>query len=157
VFKELTDRRVVHAAAAYLATSLVILRLAATLSEIFDLGELFEQILALALVVVFPFAMTWVWRYGGERKAKAQAAKAAAMEVEVYGDGATQGLKLDPQHMRNLLIVIGAVLSLAIVAMVVDRLLPRDEPEPARSAAAAPARSIAVLPFVNMSADAEQE
>jgi len=157
LFKELIDRRVVHAAAAYLATSLVILRLAATISRLFDLSEFFEQILALTLVVVFPFVMTWVWRYGGGRKARAQAAKAAAVEVEAYGDGATQDLKLDPQNMRNLMIVIGAVLSLAIVAMVVDRLLPRDEPERVRTTDATPARSIAVLPFVNMSADEEQE
>lgn len=126
-FKQLMDRRVVHAAAAYLGTSLVLLRLAETIADLFGLTDLFEQTLALTLIVGFPISMIWMWRHGAARAAKRGAERASVVELEVYGDGATQDLKLDPAQARKLLMMVMAVLVLAVLAMVIDRLLPRPD------------------------------
>ncbi len=68
---------------------------------------------------------------------------------------------------RNVFRVAALVAVLAILTVVADRLMPRDVPQAAAGAAAespaptavtgAAERSIAVLPFVNMSADKDQE
>jgi TolB-like protein len=54
---------------------------------------------------------------------------------------------------RKINYLIGALAVLAIVVVAIERFMPRTEPIPAPAAA----KSIAVLPFVNMSSDADNE
>ena len=121
-----------------------------------------QRLVALFLILGFPLVLIFAWAY------------------ELTPDGLKKQHEVDrvPSNShetgRKLNHLIGALAALAIAVVVVDRLLP-EEPrqastgeggaalkQPGPSVAASPSsavaiNSIAVLPFVNMSSDPEQE
>ena len=61
-FQFLTNRRVLRTVGIYLATVLVILRLADRLSEMFGISDLVQPVLAVVLLAGLPLAIRLAWR-----------------------------------------------------------------------------------------------
>ena len=62
VFQILTNRRVLRTFGIYVATMLVILRLADRLSGMFGVPDLVQQVLAVVLLAGLPLAIRLAWR-----------------------------------------------------------------------------------------------
>jgi TolB-like protein len=150
---ELQRRKVLRVASAYVVAGWIVLQVAATLENTLNLAASFDTsvfaIIALALPVVL--ALTWVYELTpqGIKRTKSD------------GDGALVMPETTDLLLAGMLVVVGLI-------AVVQVFVPRDEPAavvaeapPAKPAAPpAPAvdpKSIAVLPFVNMSTDAKNE
>ncbi|UCC13609.1 MAG: tetratricopeptide repeat protein [Gammaproteobacteria bacterium] len=163
-FEELNRRNVVKVAVLYIVASWLILQVADVLSSLLPVPEWTGSLVFIFLALGFPLVMIFSWVYeltpeGLKRERDVDRSQSVTHET---------GRKI------NMLIV--ALLVLAIGAVVVDRLIPEQvapaepvaeqevaEPSAVPSELAAakfappPERSIAVLPFVNMSSDPEQE
>ena len=150
VWGELRRRNVVRVAIAYLIVGWLILQFADVLVPLLTLPEWVGRLIFLLLLIGFPLALFFAWAYeltpeGIKKEADVDRSKSVTH---------TTGRKLD-------FIIIG-VLVLALVMFAVERfvLLPDrtqliDAPD--QIVATETQKSIAVLPFVNMSADPEQE
>jgi len=169
LFEELKRRNVVKVAVLYVVASWLLLQVADVLFP--NLGApdwAFGFVLGLLILFFFPAVIfSWVYEMTPEGLKR---------EKEI---DRSQSITASTGHKINVLIVVLLVLAIAVVA--VDRLVPENETtaeitgeEPANEAPAdvvavdpvalaaakfapAPDRSIAVLPFVNMSSDPEQE
>jgi TolB-like protein len=152
-FAELKRRNVVRVAIAYLITSWLLMQVVDLVLENVSAPEWVMQVFMLMLAVGFPIALIFAWAFEmtpeGIKKEK---------DVDRAQSITTQtGRKLD-------FTIIG-ILALAVVFLLFDRFFSRPETPPASSTVAvteheAPverAKSVAVLPFVNMSSDPEQE
>jgi TolB-like protein/Tfp pilus assembly protein PilF len=145
LFAELKRRHIYRVAAAYAVVAWVLLQLAANVSPILDLPPWIARTVLLLLVIGFPVALVfaWVHQLGPESGALARASTG----------------KLDWALMGALVVVI------ALVSY--EQLAPSFSAKTAQQANGAAARqaslslsgaiSIAVLPFVNLSSDKEQE
>ncbi|KPK58033.1 MAG: hypothetical protein AMJ59_16815, partial [Gammaproteobacteria bacterium SG8_31] len=153
-YEELKRRNVVKVAVLYIVASWLILQVADVLSSLLPVPEWTGALVFLFLALGFPLVMTFSWVY----------------------ELTPEGLKRE-QDGRKINIVIIVMLVLAIATVVVDRLLPRQVPavetaaveesaapgqaDPSQLAAEKfappPDRSIAVLPFADMSPDKDQE
>ncbi|MEE8371316.1 MAG: hypothetical protein V3R73_04145 [Sphingomonadales bacterium] len=153
-FHELKRRSVVRVGAAYLIVGWIILQFVGEVGPILDLPDWFPKAILLLLGVGFPAVLLFAWSFELTSK---------GIQLDEDVDPA---LSPDPGHALKLdrIIIAGLVIALAYFAW--DKFLrgPGEEPEaPAPTETAAePAdqvalRSIAVLPFVNMSSDPEQE
>jgi TolB-like protein/Tfp pilus assembly protein PilF len=163
--EELNRRNVVKVAVLYVVASWLILQVADVLSSLLPVPEWTGSLVFIFLALGFPLVMIFSWVYeltpeGLKREREVDRSQSVTHET---------GRKI------NFLIVM--LLVLAIGAVVADRLIPRPAPEAgiavveetakeapgdpgefaAETSVPAPERSIAVLPFVNMSSDAEQE
>ncbi len=129
-FSELKRRNVYRAAVAYCAVSWLIIQIATQVFPFFEIPNSTVRLIVVALCIGFPIAMPLAWLYeltpGG-----------FVREEEV--DVATR--KSLSQQMN--FIIIG-VLALAVALLLFDRFRPRNLD-----------KSIAVLPFENMTTDAE--
>jgi TolB-like protein/Tfp pilus assembly protein PilF len=164
-FEELSRRNVVKVAVLYVVASWLILQVADVLSSLLPVPEWTGSLVFIFLALGFPLVMIFSWVYeltpeGLKREREVERSQSVTHET---------GRKI------NILIIV--MLVLAIGAVVADRLIPRPAPEAgiavveetakeapgdpgefaAETSVPAPERSIAVLPFVNMSSDAEQE
>src|SRR5512135_1623002 len=157
LFAELKRRNVFKAGAAYLALGWVVVQITATLVPALNLPSSLVPIVTWIGVVAFPFVIMFSWIY------------------ELTPEGLKRESEVDRSasitHVtsRRLDYITISLLALAIGLFAFDRFVPRRVEPPAASreaqtpavpAAAAPAasdNSIAVLPFVNMSSDKEQE
>src|SRR5678815_3443770 len=164
LFAELRRRNVFRAGAAYLALGWVVVQITATLVPALNLPSSLVPIVTWIGVIGFPFVIMFSWIY------------------EMTPEGLKRESQVDRSasitHItsRRLDYIIIGLLVLAIGLFAFDRFIPRrveppavsrEAPTPAVSSAstplaasAAPAasdNSIAVLPFVNMSSDKEQE
>ena len=154
VFAELKRRNVVRVAVLYGLVAWLILQVAEVLSDVLELPTWTGKLVFGLLALGFPLALIFSWVYeltpeGLKREHEVDRNQSITRET---------GRKLD--------YVIGGLAVLAIVAVLADRFIPRAARTPDASAAvtgASPARapasskSIAVLPFVNMSGEAENE
>jgi TolB-like protein/Tfp pilus assembly protein PilF len=171
-FEELKRRNVVRVAIAYLVTSWVLMQIIDLVLENVTAPEWVMQVFMLLFAVGFPVALIFAWAFEmtpeGIKKEK---------DVD-----RTQSIT--PQTGRKLDFTIIGVLVVAVVFLLGDRFLGTFEKALGRSergsepfsqdmsvesrthldekrdptpAEAGPAKSIAVLPFVNMSSDPEQE
>jgi len=163
VIAELRRRNVFRVAALYGLAAWLTLQVADVLIPALGLPGWVQRLVALFLILGFPLVVIFAWAY------------------ELTPDGLKQQHEVDrvPSNShetgRKLNHAIGALAALAIAVVVVDRLLP-EKPSaaatgkagaaalklPGPSVAASPPSavamtSIAVLPFVNMSSDPEQE
>ncbi len=137
LFSELKRRNVLRAAIAYLAVSWVLIQVVETLFPIFGLSDELIRLLVILLVIGFPLILIFSWLYEltPEGVMTAEAAEAAG-----YTEPAAFGRHID--------FVIIALLVIAVGWLIYER----EGGPPAASE-----NSIAVLPFVNMSHDPEQE
>ncbi|MGB5211803.1 MAG: adenylyl cyclase, partial [Gammaproteobacteria bacterium] len=164
-FEELKRRNVVKVAVLYIVATWLLLQVADVGVSLLGLPDSIGKVIFLILALGFPLALIFSWVYEmtpeGLKKEK---------EID-----RSQSVTPDTGRKINALIIV--MLALAIGAVVVDRLIPETTPvaetpviddaveteaiDPAKLAAMkfapAPERSIAVLPFVNMSADEENE
>ena len=147
LFGELSRRNVFRVAIAYAVASWVLLQIVDVISPIFELPlwapKLIFVILAIGLVPALIFAWAFELTPEGIKK-----------ESEVDRSGS-----ITPQTGRKLNKVIIGSLVIAVVLLLVDRQFsdPTNEPQETVAAISDTEKSIAVLPFVNMSSDAEQE
>ena len=140
---ELKRRNVFRVAIAYAITSWVLLQVIDVVAPILELPEWAPKLVLVILGVgIFP-ALIFAWAFeltpeGLKREKEVDRAESITRDT---------GKKL------NRLII--GVLSLAVVLLLVDRFT--GEPSPTTVSADNGTKSIAVLPFVNMSSDPEQE
>lgn len=141
ILRELQRRNVLRVAAGYVAVSWLIVQVMDTLSEAFALTGEHLRIAVIVLAVCFVPVMiiSWVFELtpdGFKRDADVERNTPAARKSQ-----------------KRLDRIATAALAIALAYFVIDELLIEPRQGPATEAG----RSIAVLPFVNMSADPEQE
>jgi TolB-like protein/lipoprotein NlpI len=156
VFAELKRRNVFRVAALYVVAAWVLLQVGDLLFDLLGLPAWTNKLLFAGLVLGFLPALIFSWVYeltpeGLKRE----------HEVERH-------TSITAETARKLNLIVVGLLVIAIVVVAVERFLPRTAPVPAATDAASVAssaeapgqaaeKSIAVLPFVNMSSDKEQE
>jgi TolB-like protein/Tfp pilus assembly protein PilF len=164
-FEELKRRNVVRVAVLYVVATWLLLQVADVGVSLLGLPESIGKVIFLILALGFPLALIFAWVYE-------MTPEGIKREKDI---DRSQSITTDTGRKINVLIIV--MLALAIGAVVLDRLIPETTPvagkpvideaaetgaaDPATLAAMkfapAPERSIAVLPFVNMSADKENE
>ncbi len=166
--EELKRRNVAKVAVLYVVFAWLLLQVTDVLSSLLPVPEWTGSLVFVLLLIGFPAVLTFSWIYE-------LTPEGIKREKEV-----DRSQSITHQTGRKINILIVALLVLAIGTVAVDRLIPErapmttapvaekaedaetsEPPEPTELAAAkfapAPDRSIAVLPFVNMSSDPEQE
>jgi TolB-like protein/Tfp pilus assembly protein PilF len=156
VIAELKRRNVVRVAVLYGLAAWLILQVADVLIPALGLPDWVMRFVALLLILGFPLVLIFSWVY------------------ELTPEGLKKQHEVDLNQSithetgRKINYLIGALAVLAIVVVAVERFIPRTAPIPAATDAAsgassaeapvqAAAKSIAVLPFVNMSSDPGNE
>jgi TolB-like protein/Tfp pilus assembly protein PilF len=147
LFEELKRRNVVRVGAAYTVVAWILLQVVDTVAPLMAMPEWVPGFVLILMGVGFPIALVFAWAYeitpDGLKKTEEVDATASVT--------ASTGRKIDRM-------IIGG-LALVVVFLVADRVLGftgGDRPE-SRSSSSAENASIAVLPFVNLSSDPEQE
>ncbi len=143
-FAELKRRNVYRAAAFYAASAWLLVQVATQVFPFFHIAEWVVRWIVVAAVIGFPFALIFSWFYEWTPQG-------IVRESEVVPEASVThqtGKKLDRWII--------AILGLAVVLLLADKLVLHKD---ANEGAAAPAasKSIAVLPFVNMSGDPKNE
>ena len=145
-FTELKRRNVIRAGALYAAGAWLLVQVATQVFPLFHVAEWVMRWIVVATVIGFPFAVVFSWFYEWT-------SKGLQLESEIPPNES-----ITRQTGKRLDRWIIAVLSLAVVLLLADRLLLRKEANAGSDhAARGSEKSIAVLPFVNMSADKENE
>lgn len=151
VFQELRRRNIFRVAVAYAALSWVILQVAGLIAPALGLPDWSFSLVLFILVIGFPLALIFSWAF------------------ELTPEGLKRTADIHPEHSvtphtgRKLDFVIIGVLSAALLLLVIDRLfMPRPDEQGALPngpgvITAGSWSSIAVMPFVNMSSDPDQE
>ena len=182
-YEELKRRNVVKAAVLYVVASWLILQIADVLFDAMELPSTWVRLVLAILILGFPLALIFSWVFeitpeGLQREKDVDRSQSSASEtgrkvnvlIIVMLALAIAAVVMD-QLMGQVppFVLIGVVILLLIAAIVLVRLVPsatlaRVPAEPDLAAEAAGTESagdtpkaIAVLPFVNMSSDAEQE
>jgi len=164
VFAELKRRNVFKVAAAYIIVSWLLLQVSDTLVPALHLPEWFNSGVAFLLIIGFPIAMIFAWAFEMTPE---------GLKKEKDVDRSQSIAKLTGQKLNNAII---GILVVALVYFAFDKfvLAPKRDadlvkatqaaaeqlvvsPPADTSIEAADDKSIAVLPFVNMSSDPEQE
>jgi len=151
LFTELKRRNVFRVAVAYLVAAWLLLQVADIVLDNIHAPDWVIQVFMLALVIGLPVALIFAWAFE-------MTPEGLKREKDV-----DRSQSITKQTGRKLDRVIIGILALAVVVLVIDRVrhAQQDEvPGAAKTAAtetAETAPSIAVLPFVNMSSDPEQE
>ena len=159
LLSELKRRNVLRTALGYLAASWLLIQIAETLFPIFNLSNAAVRLIVIVLSIGFVpvLALSWAMEWTPEGLKKDQ--------------GYASGLSLAPKHAKTWDRIILLVLALALGLFAFDKfvLAPEREPKIVESAtqagvelekaraSAIPDESVAVLPFVNMSGDPENE
>jgi TolB-like protein/Flp pilus assembly protein TadD len=148
---ELKRRNVIRVALLYLVASWLMIQMADVGISILGLPVWTGRLAFLLLAIGFPLALVFSWAYEitpeGLKK-----------EKEVDRSGSITG-----QTAKKLDTAVIVLLLLSLGGLIADRLIPEDSPQAddfplaEMQTAPAPERSIAVLPFINMSADDENE
>jgi TolB-like protein len=150
---ELKRRNVFRVAAAYGIVAWLLVEVASVVLPTFKAPEWVMQVLTFLVILGFPLALILAWAFE-------LTPEGIKLETSV-----NRAKSITQQTGRKLDFAIIALLAVALVFVVVDQYVLEAEPEHAEVAAeqvlaaepVAPGKSIAVLPFVNMSADADQE
>ena len=146
---ELKRRNVFRVALAYAVVAWLLMQIGDTLAPALLLPEWSTRFLAFLLILGFPLALFLAWAFELTPEG-IKPEKSVRREESIT---AITGRKLD--------VLIIALLAVAVAYFAWDKFAIRDDdPSDSRVAATSPTperRSIAVLPFVNMSDDAEQE
>jgi len=151
LFEELKRRNVIRVAIFYAVASWLLLQIADILLETMDVPDWGMKLILVILAIGFPIALilSWVFEITPE---------GIKRESEIAEQTATTAKKLD--------VVVIVLLVLAMAMFAADRFFPGTSREvvatdagspPATAAPADGSVSVAVLPFVNMSGDKENE
>jgi hypothetical protein len=157
LFEELKRRNVIRVGIAYAIAAWVLLQITDVVGEILELPAWGGKLILLILAVGFPLALIFAWAFemtpqGIKREKDVDRSQSITQQT---------GRKLDRA-------IIG-ILTVAVAYLLVDKLVLQKPSEPpaspgteqaATATKTAPAEegpSVAVLPFVNMSSDPEQE
>jgi len=150
-FEELKRRNVFRVAIAYLVSAWVALQLADIVLESIEAPHWVIQAFMLAIGLGFPLALVFAWAFELTPE---------GIKKEKHVDRSQSITQQTGQRMNRGIIV---ALTIAVALLLFDRFMPRGAPEPVAAeqetatAQVEQAKSIAVLPFVNMSSDTEQE
>jgi adenylate cyclase len=158
-YSELRRRNVFKAAIVYAAVAWLLLQVSDTLGPALRLPEWFVSAVAFLLILGFPVAIVFAWAFDLTPEGLKRETKADTAPPE------------DGKADSKLNTIVVAALVLALGYFVIDKYVLDSGPdtgvtptasdntrqEPAAIEAAEPDNTIAVLPFVNMSSDAEQE
>ena len=143
-FTELKRRNVLRAAAFYAASAWLLVQVATQVFPFFHVAEWVVRAIVVAACIGFPFAMVFSWFYEWTPQG-------IRRESEVAPDASVTrqtGKKLDRWII--------AILLFAVVLLLTDKLVFRpDEKANGPAGSLIPAKSIAVLPFENLSAEKE--
>jgi TolB-like protein/tetratricopeptide (TPR) repeat protein len=142
LFSELKRRNVVRVGIAYIVLSWVALQVGDVLFEMFETPAWVGKTLAALLLLGFPFALVFAWAFEMTPEGVKRTAEVDSSESITH----STGKKLN-------LVIIGALV-VALGYFIWER---QGLVEPGAEADAVVDKSIAVLPFVNMSSDQEQE
>ena len=139
-FTELKRRNVLRAAAFYAASAWLLVQVATQVFPFFHIAEWVVRWIVIAAIIGFPFAMGLAWFYewtpqGIQRESDVEQDQSVTHST---------GKKLDRWII--------AILALAVVLLLTNQFVLHKD-ENVASAAQAPAKSIAVLPFENLSTD----
>jgi TolB-like protein/Tfp pilus assembly protein PilF len=138
-FAELKRRNVLRAAAFYAASAWLLVQVATQVFPFFHIAEWVVRWIVVAVCLGFPFAMIFSWFYEWTRRGLQLESEIAPNESITR----ETGKKLDRWII--------AILLLAVVLLLADKLVFRPTEKPVT--AAIPEKSIAVLPFENLSRD----
>ncbi len=145
LFAELKRRNVFRVGAAYVVVAWLLVQVADLLFPIFGAPEWTLRIFVIVLALGLPLALLFAWAF------------------ELTPDGVKREKDIDRSASitrstgRKLDFVIIAALVVALGYFIWERQARVETPQPDAQASVASKRSIAVLPFVNMSADPENE
>lgn len=142
--EELKRRNVFRVGIAYLLVAWLVLQVTDNIAPILDLPSVFNKGVLLLLVIGFPIALVFAWAF------------------ELTPDGVKKEQDVDhavsiaQQANRKLDLIIIGVFIAAVTIFSLDKLVWVESDNPTATATN-PRQTIAVLPFVNMSDDSEQE
>jgi adenylate cyclase len=140
LLRELRRRRVVHVIAVYAAVAWLVIEVSATAFPYLSLPEWSVTLVIVLLLAGFPFAIILAWAYDLTPEGVKR-----TLPAEVEG---SSGARRRPSR---------AGAAAVILALLLGAYLYADRRDAAAGAGAATYRSIAVLPFVNMTADPDNE
>ena len=143
LFEELKRRSVFRVAAMYAVVGWMVVEIASTVLPTFHAPEWILQVLTFLVILGFPLTLVLAW----------------AFELTPEGlkrDGEVDRARLAGRTRRGLDIAIVTLLAAAIVFFSLDRFVWND-PIETPMAVAGDKKSVAVLPFENMSRDASNE
>ena len=144
LFAELKRRNVLRASAFYAASAWLLVQVATQVFPFFHIAEWVVRWIVVAAVIGLPFALAFAWFYEFTPQGLKRESGIGPTDSATHHTGK----KLDRW--------IVAVLGLAVVLLLADKfVLHKDANE--GNAAQVSSKSIAVLPFVNMSGDPENE
>ena len=141
IVRELQRRNVLRVAAGYIAVSWLVLQVMDTLSDAFELTGEHMRVAVIVFAVCFIPVMiiSWVFELTPE-----------GLKRDSEVEHSTPAAKRSAKRLDRLVM---AALAIALAYFVIDELLVETPSSPLAEAE----RSLAVLPFVNMSSDPEQE
>ena len=145
VFNELSRRNVFRVAIAYGVASWVLLQIVDVISPMFELPMWAPRLVLFILMIGLVPALIFAWAFE-------LTPEGIKRESDVDRSGS-----IAPHTGRKLNIVIIGSLVAAVALLLLDRHFGDDAPRANVAEISESERSIAVLPFVNMSSDAEQE
>lgn len=146
-FSELKRRNVIRVGILYLVASWLVMQVTDVGSSILDLPDWIGRLVVLLLAIGLPIALVTTWIFE-------MTPDGIKLEKDVPREAS-----ITDNTARKLDVAVTTLLVIAIAALVLDRLVPEQAPavDADTIAVGSPSNSIAVLPFVNMSADAENQ
>ena len=154
LFEELKRRNVIRVAVLYLVSSWVLLQLTDVLSSLLNVPESVGSIVVLLLILGFIPVVIFAWVYE-------MTPEGVKRQEDI---DRSQSITAQTGKRINSLIIV--LLVVAITVVVLDRMLPTSVPvatpvvteaSSATESPGVPAKSIAVLPFADLSPDGDQE
>ena len=145
LFEKLKRRNVVRVGIAYVVVGWIVLQIADTMAPILKLPDWTTTLIAILLILGLPLALFFSWAFEITPRGLEKTAKVDADSSITH----STGRKLD-------FVIIGALV-VALGYFVWERQQPSIAPQPETTEGTPAFKAIAVLPFVNLSNDPEQE
>jgi TolB-like protein/Tfp pilus assembly protein PilF len=144
-WREVKRRNVFRVAAVYLAVAWLVAQIVSVVSTPLNLPDWFDAAMIVLLAVGFPVALILAWAF----ELTPDGVKRTSDSADTTPAPASTGRKIGFAIIGILVVALGLALW--------DRQGPATAPSPIGAAPAVAENSVAVLPFVNLSSDPEQE